>query len=84
MLESVFIQDLDFREIAKKVSGEHTTYGSVDILRTDLSEIEREHHTDQRTKRTILLSSTDKNAGYADPARQPASRNLYLVSSPSP
>ena len=31
MLEFVFIQDLDFREIVK-VPDEHPTYGSVDIL----------------------------------------------------
>ena len=73
MLEFIFIQDLDFREIARKVPGELGTYGSVYILRSESSEIGRErHHTDQHTRRTILLSSTDKNASYANPIRQPA------------
>ena len=85
MLEFVFIQDLDFREILRKGPGEHPTYGSVDILRREPSEIGmNRYYKDQRTRRTILPSSTDKKAGYENRTRQPASRNLYRVSSPSP
>ena len=78
ILKFILIQDLDFREIARRVPGKHVTYGSVDILRSELSEIEMKHYyRDQRTRRTIMLPSTDKNAGYANPTRKPASWNLY-------
>jgi hypothetical protein len=73
MLEFVFIQDLGSREVARKVSGKNVTYGSVDILEDELSGIERKRYCgDQRTRRTILSSSTDKNASYENPTRQPA------------
>ena len=78
ILEFVFTQELDFREIARKALGEYVTYGSVDILRNESSEIERgRYYRDQRTRRTILSSSTDRNADYRNPTRQSAFRNLY-------
>ena len=40
MPEFIFIQDLGLREIARKASNKHATYGSGDILRSELSEIE--------------------------------------------
>ena len=78
ILEFVFTQELGLREIARKALGKYITYSSVDILRSELSEIERRrYYRDQRTRRTILSSSTDKNAGCGNPTRQPDSRNLY-------
>jgi len=77
IFEFVFIQELDFREIVRKVLGEYVTYGSVDILRRE-SEIERRrYYRDQRTRRTTLSSSTDRNADHGNPTHQSAFRDLY-------
>ena len=46
---------------------------------------ERGHYCrHQHTRRTMLLSSTDKNASYRNPVHQPVSRILCRLSSPSP
>ena len=77
ILEFVFTQELDFREITRKVLGEYVAYGSIDILRRESSEIERKrYYRDQRTRRTTLSSSTDRNADHGNPTRQSAFRGL--------
>jgi len=44
VLEFVFTQELEFREIARKALGRYVTYGSVDILRSESLEIERRRY----------------------------------------